>query len=885
MKKNRVLSYVMFFIFCFSLLLFPTHSKGATFLVDSLKDAGAGSLRAAITAANANGIKDTIIFNIAGSGVQTITPLSPLPKLTDGAGVLIDGLSQGGASIGANPPATLNLMIEISGGSAGLTSGIFIDCDNNRIQGLIINDFALDGISIEAGPIVPTCNNEIYWNIIGLDPTGTVLQGNCYNAAGLWAGVRIYNAPGEVGPGIATNNSVVENLISGNAPYGDGVQIMGAQLPGDVFGNFVLRNYIGTDITGTADLGNAHEGVCMCEGTHDNVVDSNLVSGNDYDGVGMQGFNNEGYGAPILTHNNIVINNIIGLAIDAVTPLPNSCHGVAIGEYGPGQWGCAIYNIVGPGNIIASNGWDGVSVWEDGVDAANADGNHITQNSILNNSALGIDLQNDGVTANDAGDPDTGPNEEVNFPVINSADYLAGGTTISGIIDIDTDPTVATIEIFKANPDPTGYGEGETYLGATTPDAAGNWNTVVSGLNPGDRVTATTTDLNMNTSEFSLNSTLNYLTVISPNGGENVLVGSTQIITWTSNGTSGNVHIEYSTDNGSSWSDVIASTTDDGTHSTVIPDDPSDSCLIRVSDTDGNPWDVSDAVFTISRDSIVVTSPNGGETWNIGSNHNITWTSNGTSGNVHIEYSTNNGSVWSDVIASTTDDGTHPWVIPNAPSDSCLVRVSDTDGDPADTSDALFTISDAPYITVTYPNGGEDLKVDSVYNITWTSYGTSGNIKIEYSTDNGNSWDEEAASTPDDGSHSWTIPNTPSDSCLVRLSDTDDDPSDESDAVFTISLSSGVPLEVSPDVYSMSVKRIIANNLLELSYNVPEESSIRFIVYDITGKIIKEIAKSEKPGSYSENIDMSGEPTGVYFVRMEAVGKEFTDTDKVLFIK
>ncbi|MBN1695370.1 T9SS type A sorting domain-containing protein [candidate division WOR-3 bacterium] len=791
MKKNKALSYVMFFTFCFSIVLLPIHSIGATFTVINTNDAGAGSLRAAITAANANGIHDTIDFNISGSGVQTISPLSQLPKLTDGAGVLIDGLTQGGASIGANPPATLNLMIEISGGSAGSASGIFIDCDNNRIQGLIINDFAYDGISIEAGPIVPTCNNEIYWNIIGLDPNGTVSQGNSYDPTGLWAGVRIYNAPGEVGPAIATNNHVVENLISGNSPFGDGVQIMGAQVPGDIFGNFVLRNYIGTDITGTADLGNTHEGVCMCEGTHDNVVDSNLVSGNDYDGVGMQGYNNEGYGPPILTHNNIVTNNIIGLAIDATTPLPNSCHGVAVGEYGPGQWGCAIYNIVGPGNIIAYNGWDGVSVWEDGIDNANADGNHITQNSIFLNDSLGIDLQNDGVTANDGGDPDNGPNEEVNFPVIASAVYSAGSTTISGSLDIDTDPSVATIEIFKVNPDPTGYGEGETFLGATTPDGAGNWSTIVAGLNPGDYVTATTSDLNMNTSEFSLNYMIDYITVVHPNGGEIVLAGSNQNITWNSNGTSGNVHIEFSDNNGANWSDVIASTTDDGIHSCVIPDTPSDSCLIRVSDTDGSPSDVSDAVFTISRDSIAVTSPNGGEDWKVDSIYDVTWTSNLTSGNVHIEYSTNSGSSWSDVIASTTDDGTHSWTIPNTPSVNCLVRVSDTDGNPTDVSDAVFTIS----------------------------------------------------------------------------------------------LPSAVPLEDLPDVYSISVKRISANNLLELSYTVPEESTIRFRVYDITGKIIKEISKEEKPGSYSGNIDMSGEPTGVYFVRMEANGNEFSGTDKVLFIK
>jgi len=791
-KKNKVLSFVLFSIFYCSLLFSPICLTGSTFTVINTNDVGAGSLRSAINLANANGIPDTIDFNISGTGVHTISPLSQLPKLIDPAGLLINGLTQSGASIGANPPATLNLMIEISGGGAGLASGIFVDCDNNRIQGLIINNFALDGISIEAGPTVNTCNNEIYWNIIGLDFTGTAPLGNCINPAGLWAGVRIFNVAGDPpGTSLANNNHIVENLISGNVPFGDGVQIMGPQLPGDVFGNFVQRNYIGTDITGAIDLGNAHEGVCLCEGTHDNLVDSNLVSGNDYDGVGMQGFNNEGYGPPILTQLNMVTNNIIGLAIDATTPLPNSCHGVAIGEYGPGQWGCANYNIVGPGNIIAFNGWDGVSVWEDAIDNVNADGNHITQNSIFNNDSLGIDLQNNGVTLNDGGDPDTGPNEEVNFPVIDSALYSSGNTTIYGSLDINTNPAVATIEIFKANPDPTGYGEGEIYLGAATPDGAGNWSAIVTGLNPGDSVTATTTDLNLNTSEFSSDYMLPYM---------------------------------------------------------------------------------------------IVTSPNGGENWLVGSNQNITWTSINTSGTVHIKYSTDNGSIWSDVIASTTDDGTHPWTIPNTPSDSCLVRVSDTDGSPTDVSDSLFSISTtAASLTVTSPNGGEAWQVGSVYNITWTSNGTSGNVYIEYSVNNGTGWSFVTASTTDNGTYAWTIPNTPSTNCLVRITDADGDPTDVSDAVFTITLAPGVPDDKLPKFYSMTVKKTITNINVDITYTLPTEANVKFSVYDITGKIRKKISKEENPGFYAEKIDMSDVPSGIYFIKMEANGKKFIN--KFLLIK
>jgi hypothetical protein len=504
MNKTRILSSVLFFILCFSLLLSPIHSKGFTFIVNNTADTGPGSLRGAITAANGIGGADTIVFNILAVGVQTISPDSQLPKLTDTAGVLIDGLTQGVAASGANPPATLNLMIEISGLNADTASGIFIDSDNNIIRGLIINDFAYDGISIEAGPLQNTSNNEIYWNIIGMDNTGTVLKGNC-DSTGLWAGVRIYNVPGEEGRSIATNNFIAENLISGNAPFGDGVQIMGPQVPGDVFGNIVLRNYIGTDIAGMFDMGNAHEGVCLCEGTHDNIVNNNLISGNDYDGVGIQGYNNVSYPAlPILTQFNMIGENIIGLAIDTVTSVPNSCHGVAVGEYGFKQWGCARNNFVF-NNIIAYNGWDGVSVWEDAVDGYNADENLISGNSIFNNDSLGIDLQNNGVTPNDPGDIDTLANQELNFPVIDSAVYLAGNTIIYGSININGNPLLATIEIFKANPDPTGYGEGETFLGSTKPDGVGNWIDTVSGLNVGDSVTATTIDVAYNTSEFSLN--------------------------------------------------------------------------------------------------------------------------------------------------------------------------------------------------------------------------------------------------------------------------------------------------------------------------------------------------------------------------------------------
>jgi hypothetical protein len=90
--------------------------------------------------------------------------------------------------------------------------------------------------------------------------------------------------------------------------------------------------------------------------------------------------------------------------------------------------------------------------------------------------------------------------------------------------------------------------------------------------------------------------------------------------------------------------------------------------------------------------TITVISPNGGESWEVGSTRAITWTSEGTVGKVKIEYSTDSGSSWKNVKASTDNTGSYQWTIPDDPSTLCLVKVSEKDGDPSDTSDAAFSI-------------------------------------------------------------------------------------------------------------------------------------------------------------------------------------------------
>jgi len=90
---------------------------------------------------------------------------------------------------------------------------------------------------------------------------------------------------------------------------------------------------------------------------------------------------------------------------------------------------------------------------------------------------------------------------------------------------------------------------------------------------------------------------------------------------------------------------------------------------------------------------ITILSPNGGESWQSGSTYNITWTSSGTVGNVKIQFSINSGSSWSTIVSSITNNGSYSWTIPNISSNNCLVKVCEIDGNPADTSDSVFSIS------------------------------------------------------------------------------------------------------------------------------------------------------------------------------------------------
>src|SRR3972149_3793053 len=146
------------------------------------------------------------------------------------------------------------------------------------------------------------------------------------------------------------------------------------------------------------------------------------------------------------------------------------------------------------GNTIAWNGVAGIDLAIYGSENYGARNNIFSQNEIHDNDDLGIDLPPGGVNANDPGDTDAGANDLLNYPEFTSLSATsAAGTACYGCV----------VEIFIADNDPSGYGEGGSFFTAVTAAPDGTWSAPISGVGSCTPVTATATDPSGNTSEFS----------------------------------------------------------------------------------------------------------------------------------------------------------------------------------------------------------------------------------------------------------------------------------------------------------------------------------------------------------------------------------------------
>lgn len=283
------------------------------------------------------------------------------------------------------------------------------------------------------------------------------------------------------------------NIISGNT--GNGIKMIGANLSG------IAQNIIGLGADSSIVIANKHNGIlldsaCVFVGIGgDSIVNYNIISGNDSCGIKLQ--NTAG--------GHVIAGNHIGTVFDGNSFINrgNGSHGIRIEENS--FWGSRIGDstVAGSFNFIGFNGGDGISI-------VNDDGNRMYRNMTWGNAGLGIDLGDDGPTANDPMDTDVGENLLMNYPVISSATACANGLMIDGAINTEPNKWFK-IEFYVSSAlDPTGMGEGEFYIGdyLDSTDAAGNFtfSTFMPVPVPGGWfVTATSirqTGVNM-TSEYS----------------------------------------------------------------------------------------------------------------------------------------------------------------------------------------------------------------------------------------------------------------------------------------------------------------------------------------------------------------------------------------------
>jgi uncharacterized repeat protein (TIGR01451 family) len=554
----------------------------ATYTVISPLDSAAanhGTLRWAIGQANLS-VGNIINFNIPGGGVQTISPVSALPAITQPT--IIDGTSQPGY---ANAP-----LIQISGDNAGAgVDGLVITGGGTTVQGLAINKFTGKGIRLSG-----TGGDIIRSNYIGTDPsgskamangdgifvsdgsnndtigglnandfnlisgnmgaginvsatatvTGTLIEGNLIGTdiSGTQAlgnsdfGVNVNNAPGTIVGGTVAG---ARNIISGNV--GGGVRLG----PGN--GSEVQGNYIGTDKTGTKAVGNSAAGIFFGDGSNDTIGGTTVGAGNVISGNGGNGIDS----LTLVGTNETIQGNYIGTDITGTLAIGNGANGIHL--FGPTNvliGGTA----AGASNIISGNAQDGINTFGTttgllvqgnyiGVDASgykglgnggngvnlfsndntiggpvaadaniiafngtgttgagvnmilNSNGNAVLSNSIYNNAGLGINLGGQA-------------NNNQSFPILNAASVDGTGTTVTGTLRSRPLGTY-TLQFFaNTTPDPSGFGQGRTYLGSWTveTDSNGNDTFTASGLAaaaPDSLISATATDSANDTSQFA----------------------------------------------------------------------------------------------------------------------------------------------------------------------------------------------------------------------------------------------------------------------------------------------------------------------------------------------------------------------------------------------
>jgi hypothetical protein len=442
--------------------------------------------------------------------------------------ILVDnvpGNTIGGTDPGARNICADNVTIQGLGASANVVEGNYLDTDGSRVLGgatgygggaLNISGASnntVGGVTPGAGNVIGSSGRGIIIGTNDAAPTasGNFVQGNYIgvNAAGtgVLSGLPLGRG-GAVGIGTGDDSG---NTIGGTSASARNVIAgwSGAQVYLGFFGNFssggdvVEGNYIGTTADGSAALVPNEPAMqpppfsfpfgIECSTSEANAV----IKGNLVSGLGAGIVPNEG---------DVVQSNLIGTDATGAQPVPNG-FGIVGGD------NCLIGGTTpGAGNTIAFSTGDGVDVF--------GTGNTIVGNSIYGNGRLGIDLGDSGVPVLNDSQGHAGFNNFQNYPVLAAASSSSTSTFINGSFSEAGEQNQPLTLDFYANStmDPSGYGQGQIYLGSRTVVTDGNGNASFSadfatGGNDANGnplgslacywISGTATDSNGNTSEFS----------------------------------------------------------------------------------------------------------------------------------------------------------------------------------------------------------------------------------------------------------------------------------------------------------------------------------------------------------------------------------------------
>jgi len=269
------------------------------------------------------------------------------------------------------------------------------------------------------------------------------------------------------------------------------------------------------------------------------------------------------------------------------------------------------------------------------------------------------------------------------------------------------------------------------------------------------------------------------ITLLSPNGGETWNAATYEEVSWEGDSLSSMLRLEFSPDGGSNWwyFAEVPSSPDGGIFPVFPPFYNSTNALLRITDfSDPSVSDISDASFTVTVPSINIYQPATGSVVFANTLTYVNWIVYAPGFSLlNAEISTDNGLTFLPVAQNLNAQMGYTYlVLADTPAETAILKLYNAQDPSEFCLSTPFTISQVPVYTLTSPSGGEIVNVYSPLTISWTVENPySENCDLQYSTDNGETWQfiNNAISTGNSGSYVWTTPNINSEECLIRIRD------------------------------------------------------------------------------------------------------------------